>query len=386
MKEILKEKTLQIPIVYENKSCEKAVDKVFEKYISTLVEYSVNSELIGSVRKFQKHVKDMYTQYYLGHQNRAYEEFKIAIQTLMNGNPLFYDVVPDDVFYRARVNENNLDYKNDEMFHIKYDLRGKVSTQRFSFPGLPCLYLGLSTYVCWQELNRPIFAEFQVAAIKRKNPNKTFKVIDLALHPISLYNQMNLGKKTCDINDYLRLWPIIAASSVVVKNEGDPFKPEYIFPQFMLQYLLEDISEEMIIGIKYISVKVGKISNKQYEDEPKLYMNYVFPIQSKKGFCEKLSQEFEIFRNYSGRELVVLTDSARETGMEWIDLDKPIQETNPLDAASLYDTNGCPYSYKNSIFRRMEIILNNENNNNYNADGKLIIKPISKEEIDNLFI
>ena len=42
-----------------------------------------------------------------------------------------------------------------EMFHIKYELRGKVQTQRCSFPGLPCLYLGCSSYVCWLELNRP---------------------------------------------------------------------------------------------------------------------------------------------------------------------------------------------------------------------------------------
>ena len=75
------------------------------------------------------------------------------------------------------------------MFHIKYSLRSKVKTQRFSFPGLPCLYLGASSYVCWLELNRPAFDKFQVATIKQKSTDD-YNVIDLCVHPYSFYNEL----------------------------------------------------------------------------------------------------------------------------------------------------------------------------------------------------
>ena len=41
--------------------------------------------------------------------------------------------------------------KCQEMLHIPLNQRDKVTTQRFSVPGTPCLYLGTSSYNIWRD-------------------------------------------------------------------------------------------------------------------------------------------------------------------------------------------------------------------------------------------
>jgi len=66
---------------------------------------------------------------------------------------------------------------------------------------------------------------------------------------------------------------------VKVCNESDWFKPEYIFPQFFMEYILDKGDEKRIIGIKYASVKTT--TKHQYErDEWELYTCYVVPAIS----------------------------------------------------------------------------------------------------------
>lgn len=394
-KEILKEKNMMLPVEYEQGSCENAINVRLSGYEDLLRKYSVDDMIICSVKKFREHLNKMYEEYYLGHQNKAYCEFKKAFQGQISDMGVIMTGLPKEPLYRARKNIGYKDYKNDEMFHIKYGLRGKVQTQRFSFPGLPCLYLGGSAYVCWLELNRPPFDQFQVAAIWQKDESKNFKVIDLCIHPLTYYQNLieleqdgDTKSLSCDIKQYLRWWPIMAACSIAVKNEEDFFKPEYIFPQFMLQYFLEeDISQECI-GIKYISIKAGKISKKQYESDYRTYTNYVIPIRTSdanaKGFCNFLAKKFGVVRNYSGKELVVLTDSIRKSGIEWQEIGSE-EKKHPLEETKLYGTNDISYLYSKSIFRRIEVILENRDMDKYANSGELIISPISKEDIEHLF-
>lgn len=391
-KEILKEDGMSLPIEYDFGNCEQAICKRLKIFEDLLKNYSVDKELINLVGMFHDNLEKMYKEYYLGHQNKAYQAFKKALSEQMRGIDIVTTVLPKESLYRARKNVGNSDYKNTEMFHIKYELRGKVQTQRFSFPGLPCLYLGASSYVCWLELNRPQFDQFQVATVRQKNENKDFKVIDLCIHPLTYYKELKQYEEkidtehnALDMKKYLQWWPIMAACSIAVKNEEDSFKPEYIFPQFMLQYLLEELNDTECIGIKYISIKAGKVSKKQYESDYRTFTNYVIPIRTseanEKGFCKFLEKEFSVVRNYSGRELQVLTDSIRESGWDFGDEDEKSQS----EEVKLFGTNDMSYLYSKSIFGRIEVILENENMDEYSNDGKLIISPISKEDIERLF-
>ena len=60
--------------------------------------------------------------------------------------------------YKARAAESNYRFSQNEMFHIPYEKRNKIGNQRFSVTGLPCLYLGSSSYICWEELGRVDFS------------------------------------------------------------------------------------------------------------------------------------------------------------------------------------------------------------------------------------
>lgn len=57
-------------------------------------------------------------------------------------------------FYRARVHSGTKKFTYKDMFHIPFSKRGIVQTQRYSFPGYPCLYVGESVYACWEEMHR----------------------------------------------------------------------------------------------------------------------------------------------------------------------------------------------------------------------------------------
>ena len=50
-------------------------------------------------------------------------------------------------FFKSRVGDNIFNRK--DMLHIPFNKRELVKTQRFSISGVPCLYLGATSYVCW---------------------------------------------------------------------------------------------------------------------------------------------------------------------------------------------------------------------------------------------
>ena len=58
-----------------------------------------------------------------------------------------------------------------------------------------------------------------------------------------------------NLDEYLLYWPLLAVCSIKVIRENAPFKPEYIFPQFLLEYILKQDCCTKIVGIKN-----GKVS------------------------------------------------------------------------------------------------------------------------------
>ena len=66
----------------------------------------------------------------------------------------FDKMSPGVPMYKCRENSKLFHFSKDEMFHIPYEKRNLVGNQRFSLSGLPCLYLGGSSYICWEELGR----------------------------------------------------------------------------------------------------------------------------------------------------------------------------------------------------------------------------------------
>ena len=90
--------------------------------------------------------------------------------------------------YRARIHKNlEDDYSEREMNYIPFSKHEIVKSERYSFPGLPCLYLGASVYACLYELGKPNLDEIQVARISLKKGAKD--VLDLTNIPSVIYKK-----------------------------------------------------------------------------------------------------------------------------------------------------------------------------------------------------
>lgn len=80
--------------------------------------------------------------------------------------------------YRVRKSDSVLRERKD-LFHIPFKLRHRVSAMRFSVSGLPCLYLGTSIFVCWQEMGKPDFDKLYISSFISNNDNSHVRILDL---------------------------------------------------------------------------------------------------------------------------------------------------------------------------------------------------------------
>ena len=179
-----------------------------------------------------------------------------------------YELVPDSKLYRIRTSEYGGLFSKEEMFHIPFDKRHLVLNNRSSVYGFPSLYLGESTYICWEEMGNPNFDTCNISMFSNN-------------HPLSV---INLSPIMEDFDtDKILKYPLAYICSLGACHHDSPFKEEYVIPQILMQCLLIDNKanpETSCVGIRYIS-------NKAYTQRPlfplnekedlKRYYNYAFP-------------------------------------------------------------------------------------------------------------
>jgi hypothetical protein len=193
------------------------------------------------------------------------------------------------------------------VFHIPFELRHKVQSQRYSVPGLPCLYLGGSLYTCWAEMGRPGFHELFASAFWLREDQKV-RLVDLSQRPNRLVRRLTSSGELQDDGDHdsllchLTLWPLAALCSIIVKHRDSFFKSEYIIPQILLQWIT---AERAFDGICYSSTHVSALAPL---DRPKVVCNFVFPAQQKRpdGRCSFLRQLFKMTEPQSWQLLAAL--------------------------------------------------------------------------------
>lgn len=187
--------------------------------------------------------------------------------------------------FRIRATTGNYPLSKDELFHIPFEKRGIVKSQRFSIPGLPSLYTSNSIYVAWQEMRRPNIDSIQ--AIRLEN-QRDLKLLDITTD-VYVCHIDNLDLRI-DANICLYkilTWPLAACCSIKVKNIEDSFKPEYIIPQLLFQWVSENLD-----GIKYSSshIDLNKVKHKGQ------FHNIVLPVKTydqDKGYCGCLKSLFK---------------------------------------------------------------------------------------------
>ncbi len=356
LQDIYNDKHLLLPkAIPKGKSYRSFLDELFNKYIDLLK--SVNPKVIeieGLTNKinftnivkiqeeFTRGIIQTIELYFDGQPANAYKKFEDTISFRTGKYKKILNVSAFELkenFYRIRKKEENFAMNSYEMFHIPFDQRGKVSTQRYSIPGFPSLYLAKTLYVAWEELNRPSLNDFQAVRLVSK---KKINFLDLTT---SDWGKDNLNKTAYK---YLMTWPLIAACSIKVNNPNDTFKPEYIIPQLLLQWV-RNTGE--IDGIKYSSTHIEK-NGLFGKDE--LY-NIVLPVKENKdeGYCKHLVGLFEITETIS-KQLLDYTSGGdlflfSEEELNKIDLKIP----------SLEIIKGIKSPYSASILGHMELFLDN---------------------------
>lgn len=352
----------RIPVIFNSNDIKTEVDNLLSDYIAALKKYSVDNSIIERIENFKKMCLSTFSNYFKGLHSTAFKCFSDAIEALeLEDSPLLVTHLEKEILYRGRINQVTEDFTQDEMYHIPLTKRGIISTQRYSFPGLPCIYAGASAYACWVEMNRPLFEQFQLAVLSYNDAARQKKVIDLSRVPQQLFHLRY--ESWFKEEDYYLYWPLLALCSIKVRNEGDVFKPEYIFPQFYLEYILQERTNDYI-GIKYASIKVASICNEQLTDDWHTYINYVFPSRSDSTTtekCEFLGSLFSIGTNRSGKELQVLTNllKVKDGMVRFIGKDEEYYAfRDRLSRRNIYTSDGKTLPYSASIFGFTEIALN----------------------------
>ena len=279
-----------------------SIDLLFKDYLDFLVEEECPSDTMEDIRNSCKVIVDAVSFIFDGCHGEAFNAFS----KLMNGAsdihasspgllslPNSIQICEGDHWYRARKSEDKM-FSVLDLFHIPLNKRGKVSTQRYSCPGFPCLYLSSSTYGCWEELGRPGFDTLFFSSFRVRN---TFRVLDLRIPDVENYDDSQLNKA-------LKLLPLIIACSFRVNNPKDVFKPEYILPQLLLETIINNnhnktkvektyLDEDIIWGILYSSSH----SHSAFGFESKCLDNIVMPVietQNKNNYCSYLASSFDI--------------------------------------------------------------------------------------------
>lgn len=218
------------------------------------------------------------SSYYQGKRSTAYTQLKKLLNKYEKKS-IFVEIPSDAIFYRMRVCDLRKEIKRKELFHIPFEKIREIKTQRYSSPGYPCLYLGVSLYGCWEEMQRPdtestLFSVFKTV--------KSFRVVDMRIPTLQEYLD--------NAEFYLKFFPVIIASTIPVINSDDIYKPEYLLPQMILEWVIEKRREINAIGVYYTSA----FKNDDFYELDHEWDNLVLPVQkiSEKGICKELASLF----------------------------------------------------------------------------------------------
>lgn len=275
------------------------MDQLFKHYLIEVQSLDASDQLANLILKQKKKINDLCDgikstvgYYFGGSPYDAYKQLYESLQSIKSHiNNLLVNKDISGVIgnlFRIRLGTNRL-FSKEEMFHIPFEKRHIVKTQRYSIPGFPCLYLSSSVYVAWEEMLKPDYGQIQISRLEPVHESN-INVLDFGWRPAQLAALIKSkpGKNEQFIISQAVCWPLLAACSIKCKFPDDTFKAEYIIPQLLLQWIR---NTQKYDGIRYFSMHV-----KNYYGEPSFYQNFAFPVQTlnANGLCKTLASKFRI--------------------------------------------------------------------------------------------
>ena len=349
--EIINDGFLKLPLVYNlgtknplsflkffNEKLDEFRDKI--NRINTPKEHFNSKERIKDVIEA---VKKCIQYYYDGRPSCAYKEVDKIFSKLHFNFSKIKEEKTGGNFFRIRSDDNRSNFKPLELFHMPFERRNEIPTNRYSIPGFPCLYLSNSIYLAWEENDRPKEDEMHTMLLKNMR-NITY--FDLTFDVYNDYEKFR--KKTINEQlEFLALWPLIAACAVKVCNKDDIFKPEYIVPQLVLQWVRK---EKNVDAIKYSSTRVDLSTQKG------VFHNMVLPVKASKddGCCDELKKIFETTPAVS-LELLKLS-SVLPKGINTLSIGSEMDQKFKVQQLEII--KGISEDYKLTKFGQLEFHLN----------------------------
>lgn len=244
----------------------------------------------GILRAVENEYRGMRHSAYASIKNQldGYKSKNIEIKGLAYDENIF-EIEQGTTFYRMRKVKTEERHKlgRDGLFHIPLDRKGLVTTQRYSAPGYPCLYLSHRVYGCWEEMGRPDFGTIMVSQFESL---QDFNVLDLRIPSKEAWES--------DMKRCILFFPLVIATMVQVENSNDAYKPEYTIPQILTEWVIsrnrhKDPNMKEIIGIIYTSSQ--KNSDFDYPDDS--WDNYAIPVLqplANAAYCPRLNEIFTL--------------------------------------------------------------------------------------------
>lgn len=240
----------------------KTLNKAFEKKLVKNKKYMPTKrhnfkadfdEICITIEEFLK----------LCYMNYYEDAYKLLFEFFTRHKDFYLKILPriivkKNVFYRIRPNFKPSKGKEQDgdLFHLPFHLRHKAASTRYGFLGYPVFYLAGSLRTAWYEMNCPDIKSFSYAKFR---PKKPLSFLDLG-YPI--FEKL----EDWEYYSFLVFYPLIMGCLISVKYPDDPFKPEYMLPQFMTKIIRErpqkgspkfgnPLTYKGFAGIVYMSTK-----------------------------------------------------------------------------------------------------------------------------------
>lgn len=278
---------------------------------------SSKNGILDRIIQLTKGINETVDHYYNGRLPLAMGTFQDTLNAVgYKSNASVTNLHAGFSFYRTRP-AGGQRFTRRDLFHNPFQNRGRVATSRYSIPGLPALYLGNSAYVCWEEYNQEPISNLYFSRFKNEEAVVLVRIQRLEdfTAEMKAASFLDERRKMTYLLQYLAMFPLSLACSIRTKSHTDTFKPEYIIPQLLLQYVTE---EKEVNGIMFPSTKVNYFNLRGVPA-----YNYVFPVRQVKprGYCSDLVRTFSLTEPTSTALESLMVHSGQQvqgTGFEFV--------------------------------------------------------------------